>query len=77
MSSLVILLSKMNLCEALELGNHKGVQTNAIFVTKLLKEDVVHGYSLILPLHVSKQIPNGLIAPMNTMEQNTITQFVR
>ena len=40
-----------------------------------MNTDVVHGYSLILPLRVAAQIPNGLIAPMNVIDQNTITQF--
>ena len=75
LSPLSTSLRKKDLCEALEFKNHKGVKTNATFITKLLDDDVIHGYSLILPLRVATKIPNGLIAPMNVIEQNTITQF--
>ena len=42
---------------------------------KLLNTDVIHGYSLILPLRVATLIPDGLIAPMNVVDQITITEF--
>ena len=72
-SPLASSLRALDLQEALEFGNHKGVKSNKKFITKLLNTDVVHGYSLILPLRVASQIPNGLIAPMNVIAQNTIT----
>ena len=68
-------LRKMDLQAALDFGNHKGVVNNKAFITKLLNTDVIHGYSLILPIRAATLIPDGLIAPMNVVDQNTITEF--
>ena len=40
---------KLDLLEALDFGNHKGVSENPILFEKMMKNDVDFGYSLVLP----------------------------
>ena len=75
LSPLATSLRKTDLLEALSFGNHKGVVNNKQLITKLLNTDVVNGYSLILPLRAATSIPDGLIAPMNVVDQNNIIEF--
>ena len=43
----------------------------------MIEKDVVHGYGLVLPLSKIDRIPGVLLAPMNTMTQNTIDEHGR
>ena len=64
-----------DLIEAIEYENHKGVTKHKKFFEKLMKKDVTHGYSLLIPLEKVPEINNALMSPMNVAEQNTITEF--
>ena len=64
-----------DLIEGLEFGNHKGTEKYKKYLHKLLDSDVTHGYSLILPRRAATLIPDALIAPLNIIEQNTITEL--
>jgi len=44
------------------------------FFNKLMAADVTHGYSLILPLPAVSLIQKALMAPLNIIDQNTITE---
>ena len=68
-------IRKKDLAEAIEYGNHKGVDRNRKFFVKLIKTDVTNGYSLIIPLDKVINIENALMAPMNIAEQSTIAAF--
>lgn len=63
-----------DLAECLAFGNYKGVKTYSNYFNKLMDADVTHGYSLVLPLSAAVLIPNALMAPLNIIEQNTITE---
>jgi hypothetical protein len=65
---------KMDVEEALAFGNHKGAETNYTLLRELITDDVIHGYSLPLPLDKIHLLPNILIAPMNIVEQDTIDE---
>lgn len=60
--------------EALELGNHKGAVNNYALLWSLVEVDVIHRYSLPLPLEKIHLLPGVLIAPMNIVEQDTIDE---
>ena len=66
---------KRDLDDALFLGNHKGVITNPELLKKLINKDVIHGYSLPIPLLSVKSIPGLVMALMNIMAQNTINEY--
>ena len=61
-----------NLNDALSFGNHKGASNNKEMLHKLIKNDIIHGYSLPLPLDKIHRIPVIHIAPMNIAKQLTI-----
>ena len=64
-----------DLDECLEFGNHKGVKTHKKLFKGLMDTDVNYAYSLILPRRVVRHIPNAMMAPLNIIEQNTITEL--
>ena len=68
-------LRKKDLKEAIEYGNHKGVEKHKKFFQQLMEKDVSHGYSLLIPLEKVIEIENALMSPMNVAEQNTISEF--
>ena len=68
---------KRDLVEALAFGNHKGAKANPKLLRKLVEKDVLFGYGLVLPLESLRAIPGALLAPMNTMKQNTIDEHGR
>jgi hypothetical protein len=55
-------------------GNHKGISAQPLLLKKLINKDVIHGYSLPIPLSSVKSIPGSTMAPMNIMAQNTINK---
>ena len=70
-------LKASDLEEAIEFGNHKGATEKADLLRDLVKNDVTHGYGLVLPLDKLPQIPGVLMAPMNIQKQNTINEHGR
>jgi hypothetical protein len=66
---------KRDLDDALSFGNHKGPIVKLELLKKLINKDVIHGYSLPIPLSSVKSIPGLVMAPMNIMAQNTINEY--
>jgi hypothetical protein len=56
-----------NLQGALAFGNHKGASSKPELLTKLILDNVKHGYGLVLPQSKIRKIHNACIAPMNIM----------
>ena len=50
---------------------------NPELLRKLVEKDIIHAYSLVLPLDKIIRIPDALMAPMNIMKQNTIDKHGR
>jgi hypothetical protein len=65
---------KRDLDNALSFGNHKGTIAKPELLKKLINKDVIHGYSLPIPLSSIKSIPGLVMAPINIMAQNTINE---
>ena len=68
-------LRKRDLDDALSFGNHKGAIAKPELLKYLINKDVIHGYSLPIPLSSVKSIPGLVMAPMNIMAQNTINEL--
>ena len=66
---------KRDLDDALSFGNHKGAIAKPELLKNLINKDVIHGYSLPIPLSSVKSIPGLVMAPMNIMAQNTINEL--
>ena len=66
-----------DLKDAIEFGNHKGAKNNPDILRKLVEKDIIHAYSLVLPLDKIIRIPDVLMAPMNVMKKNTIDEHGR
>jgi hypothetical protein len=58
--------------EAMSFGNHKGASSEPDLLSSLVRNDVIHGFALPLPLEKMHTIPGILFAPLNIQEQNTI-----
>jgi hypothetical protein len=59
----------------LKFGNHKGAnQQHQELLLKLVKDDVVRGFALPLPLDKIKKIPGILLAPLNIQLQKTTNE---
>jgi hypothetical protein len=65
---------KIDLIEGLEYGNHKGVSNDVDLFQKMMNNDVIHGYSLVLPRDKLIEIEGALLAPMNIADQNGINE---
>ena len=65
---------ELDLLEALDFGNHKGVSENPELFESMMKNDVDHGYSLVLPRNKIKLISGALISPMNIADQSGINE---
>jgi hypothetical protein len=50
-------------------GNHKSAQANPGQVGRLLTKDVVHGFSLIVPIEPVPLIPGAMVQPTGLAEQ--------
>jgi hypothetical protein len=50
-------------------GNHKSAQANPEQVGRLLSKDVVHGFSMVLPIEVVPLIPGAMVQPTGLAEQ--------
>jgi hypothetical protein len=53
-------------------GNHKSAQEEPEIVGKLLSKDVVHGFSMILPIGVVPLIPDAMVQPVGLAKQWTL-----
>ncbi len=60
--------------EALLFSNHKGAVKQQDLLRKLVTDDVVRGFALLLPLNKIAQILGVLLAPLNIQAQNTINE---
>jgi hypothetical protein len=60
--------------EALLFENHKGAISQPELLTKLVTGDVIHGYSLPLPLDKIEPLPHVCMAPLNIQAQWTINE---
>ena len=68
-------LPKMwDLDDALSFGNYKAMTTKPELLKKLINKDVIHGYSLPIPLSSVKSILGLVMALMNIMAQHTINE---
>ena len=53
-------------------GNHKSAQTEQEQVGKLLAKDVLHGFSIPLPIGVVSRIPGAMVQPLGLVQQWTV-----
>ena len=51
--------------DALAFENNKGACENPELLKKLVRNDVVQGYGLVVPLAKIQCVPGSLLAPMN------------
>lgn len=58
----------------LERGNHQSAQALPKQVSKLLDKDVVHGFTIPLPISTVRLIPNAGIQPLGLASQWTIDE---
>ncbi len=63
-----------DLIDALTFGNHKGASQHPELLRQLVEKDVTQGFGLVIPLSFIERIPGALLAPMNIMEQTSITE---
>ena len=63
-----------DLKEALKFGNHKGAKSQPDLLKRLVTGDVIHGYSLPLPLDKIKRIPHVCMAPLNIQAQWSVNE---
>ena len=65
---------KLDLDEALKMGNHKGAIKQPQILENLMADDVHRGFSLPIPLERVSEIPDAIMAPQNVARQNTIDE---
>lgn len=53
-------------------GNHKSAQVEQDRVGELLAKDVVHGFTIPLPISIVKSIPGAMIQPLGLVQQWTV-----
>jgi hypothetical protein len=58
--------------EALQFGNHKGASQKPDLLKKVISDDILHGYGLIIPRGGISRLPNACLAPMNITKQFTL-----
>ena len=56
-------------------GNHKSALAHEDRITTMLKDEVARGWQLILPKEALPTIPNGVLAPLGIVEQDTINEY--
>ena len=59
------------------MGIRKEQTTTRNYYKNWWKNDVEHGNGMVLPLDKLEEIPGVLVAPMNTMNQDTIDEHGR
>jgi hypothetical protein len=55
-------------------GNHKSAQEEPAVVEKLLTKDVVHGFSMIIPIALVPLIPDAMVQPVGLAKQWTLDE---
>jgi hypothetical protein len=53
-------------------GNHKSAKDEPEIVEKLLTKDVVHGFSMVIPIELVPLIPNAMVQPVGLAKQWTL-----
>jgi hypothetical protein len=66
---------KLDLQANLDRGNHQSATYNKQRLTEMLKDEISHGWQLILSCEAALQIPNAVLAPLSLVEQDTINEF--
>ena len=64
----------LDLENALQFGNHKGVRKHPEFFRQLSWDDILAGYAIPIPLSKIKHMPGAALCPMNVIEQFTISK---
>ena len=55
-------------------GNHKSAQDEPEIVEQLLSKDVVHGFSMVIPVELVPLIPNAMVQPVGLAKQWTLDE---
>ena len=55
-------------------GNHKSAQDEPDIVKQLLSKDVVHGFSMVIPIGAVPLIPNAMVQPVGLAKQWTLDE---
>jgi hypothetical protein len=55
-------------------GNHKSAQDEPAIVEKLLTKDVIHGFSIVIPIEHVPLIPNAMVQPVGLAKQWTLDE---
>ena len=63
-----------DLNDALEFGNHKGIDDNPDLFKSMMDGDVTRGYSLVIPREKVTELKGALISPMNIANQSGINE---
>jgi hypothetical protein len=58
----------------LQRGNHKSAQEEPAIVEQLLSKDVVHGFSMVIPIELVPLIPNAMVQPVGLAKQWTLDE---
>ncbi len=61
-----------DLNKALQFGNHKGALQKPELLKKLISDNIMFGYRLVVPRGKIARLPNACLAPMNIMNQFTL-----
>eukprot|EP00978_Attheya_sp_CCMP212_P033275 scaffold133615_cov42-Attheya_sp.AAC.1 len=66
---------KIDLAEALKMGNHKGAIKQPQVLDNLMADDVQRGFSLPIPLERVIELDHAIMAPQNVAGQNSIDEI--
>jgi hypothetical protein len=55
-------------------GNHKSAQAELVKVGELLAKDVIHGFTIPLPISAVRMIPGAMVQPLGLVHQWTVDQ---
>jgi hypothetical protein len=58
----------------LDRGNHKSAQDEPAIVEQLLSKDVVHGFSMVIPVELVPLIPHAMVQPVGLAKQWTLDE---
>lgn len=65
---------KIDLTEALQMGNHKGAIKQPQVLENLMADDVQRGFSLPIPVERVIELDHAVMAPQNVARQNSIDE---
>ncbi len=63
-----------DLAFSLSRGNHKSVIENKTIIRDLLQEDIIRGFSLVLPTNILPHLQHVSISPVGCQQQDTINE---